>query len=203
MHHRRLAAGQQKVLALNLLGNAIWAVAMLGGDLTGLQDEMVVRCESPTDDLAFTALEVLWASAYARQLPARLEDSLSQSVRSLASRLDRTPALSSARESSSGLVSQKPVKPVAFPRVVQWYSDRLVLYKPPGWQAGPGGNTQLLTLGMTFLCPGRRWTTLWQIGGGRCLHGCTGLWQLGSRNSWRICSIAVAFSIVLMSRALG
>ena len=139
----RLAAGQEKLLPLSLLANIIWAVAMMKDlELLVLQKEMVARSKMDfwqTLDFASAALEVLWASAFVQRLPVQVESRLSESVRRIAGELDRrpSPALASPATSSGSQRDRESESP----RILRRYSDRVVVYKPPGWQArgqGPG-----------------------------------------------------------------
>ncbi|CAE6959133.1 rluD [Symbiodinium sp. CCMP2456] len=133
---KRLAAGQEKLLPLSLLANIIWAVAMMKDlELLVLQKEMVARSKMDfwqTLDFASAALEVLWASAFVQRLPVQVENSLSESVRRIAGELDRrpSPALSSPATSSGPQKDRESESP----RILRCYSDRVVVYKPPGWQ---------------------------------------------------------------------
>ena len=126
-----------------MLGNVIWAVAMMKDlELLVLQKEMVARSKMDfwqTLDFSSAALEVLWASAFVQRLPIQVEASLSESVRRVAGELDRrpSPALSSPATS--------PGRPQLdgdseSPRILRRYSDRVVVYKPPGWQARQPGS---------------------------------------------------------------
>ena len=94
------------------------------------------------EDFAFTALEVLWASAFAAQLPRHVEDSLSHSVLKKAAKLDEphqppaAPAFSLRSDAAAATVSAtRDESQESWPRVVGVYSDRLVVHKPAGWQA--------------------------------------------------------------------
>lgn len=107
------------------LSNMMWALAVLdkGGrnvDLFRSLQEEVLDGNEALDAL----LEVLWASAFSEQLPVSVLERLKRSV------LARAPA-----PQAPPRPPRPRLEPSLAPRVVRDFPDRLVVHKPPGWQA--------------------------------------------------------------------
>ncbi|CAE8699965.1 unnamed protein product, partial [Polarella glacialis] len=137
------------------LGDVAWALATLGaGDpqlFEAMQQELVKRCaafrvkdDTPgTACVEFTsaALLLLWACSFAGQLM----NSAAQCAQMLLHRIGRSL---DQRASSAVIASCAVVLPLSgtppdgddgdLPSVVLELPDRLVLYKPPGWQVDDG-----------------------------------------------------------------
>lgn len=103
-----------------------------------LQKEILGRVESPS---ASILLQVLWASAFSKQLPKSIMDGIKSLILRFANHLDRFDPLDSESESlelpsvlSTNDAIAEATKSEA-PHPVQVWQDRRVILKPPGWQA--------------------------------------------------------------------
>lgn len=161
-HLWRIAAGQHKRLPTSSLGNLLWALGSLArrgvsrdanatdGEERSepdnlhhhrlemndvyytLQKEILGRVESPSTGIL---LQVLWASAFGKQLPKSILDGFAKLILRCANHLDRLANRFEVCETESVESPSVLSNDTIAPHPVQVWQDRQVILKPPGWQA--------------------------------------------------------------------
>ncbi|CAJ1345550.1 unnamed protein product [Effrenium voratum] len=146
----RLQNGEAKLLPLRSLANLAWSLAMSGHDVQILRRELGARIESGSLSglsSASSVLELLWASNFATATgSAASSSSRSLSVWAAVMRALPAPALAPlVANSGSGSIPGAGTGGME-PTVARQLPDRLVVYKPPGWQVDECGEAMAFPL---------------------------------------------------------